>query len=100
MTTGAQRPAAGTLSARLRDVVAEELDAPALEVRGLRQLTGGASRETWYFEAVVPDAEPRRLVLRRDPPGSPREDGISAEAHAMACASRAGVPEPEILAYD
>jgi aminoglycoside phosphotransferase (APT) family kinase protein len=87
------------LSERLPSVLADALGEPDVRVQALRQLTGGASRETWYFEALVATEEPRRLILRRDPPGSPREQGISLEARAMMAAARAGVPEPEIVAY-
>jgi aminoglycoside phosphotransferase (APT) family kinase protein len=59
------------------------------EVTGLRRLTGGASRETWSF-----DAGGRPLILRLDRHGR----GMAVEADAIRAARRAGVPEPEILA--
>jgi aminoglycoside phosphotransferase (APT) family kinase protein len=99
MTAGAQQTVPPALDEGLRSVLAGELGEPDLEIRELRQLTGGASRETWYFEAATDGAEARKLILRRDPPGRPRAGGISVEAHAITSAARAGVPEPEILAY-
>jgi len=56
----------------------------AVEVRGLERLSGGASRETWRFDAVRADGTVDRLVLRRDPPGRPTVAGtMTNEADAM-----------------
>jgi aminoglycoside phosphotransferase (APT) family kinase protein len=75
-----------TLKDRLRATLAETLDDPGLEVEGLRQLTGGASRETW--------------ILRRDPL---LEDdgkvGFAVEAAVVRAAAAAGVPEPDVLLH-
>lgn len=79
------------LSVRLTEV----LDGP-VEVVGLHRLTGGASRETWSFSART-DAGTHRLVLRRDPPGPGRPDGMALEARAIAAAERAGVPVPPLV---
>src|SRR3546814_1142127 len=38
------------------------------EIVGLRRLSGGASRETWSFDAVA-DGEGRGLILQRLRPG-------------------------------
>lgn len=73
----------------LAKVLAARLGA---DVRELRQLTGGASRETWSFEA-----DGQRMVLRRDPPGDPRAEGMAREAAAIAAAARAGVPVPPLV---
>lgn len=62
------------------------------EIRDLRRLTGGASRETWAFQAGD-----RSLVLRRDPPGAGRPDEMAREAAAIAAAAEAGVPEPPLV---
>jgi aminoglycoside phosphotransferase (APT) family kinase protein len=67
-------------------------------VDGLRQLTGGASRQTWALDAVGADGSRRPLILRRDPPEAPRQ-GMQREAVAIKAAARAGVPEPEIIAH-
>ncbi len=66
-----------------------------VSIGGLTRLTGGASRETWSFEALAGDR--RRLVLRRDPVGEGRPDGMAREAAVLAAAYRAGVPVPELL---
>jgi aminoglycoside phosphotransferase (APT) family kinase protein len=89
--------AVGVLEEQLRAVVSEALS-EEVTVRDLRQLTGGASRETWSFDAVCGNGEIRPLILRRDPPEAPRE-GMSIEALAIQAAGRAGVPEPEVVAH-
>lgn len=68
-----------------------------VEVRGLRRLSGGASRETWEFEAAHPGGSAVRLVLRRDPVGAP-PTGLSLEARLLESARVAGVPVPGLIA--
>jgi aminoglycoside phosphotransferase (APT) family kinase protein len=65
-------------------------------VTGLTRLPGGASRETWSFTATSSDGSGRRLVLRRDPPGS-SSSGLRHEGSLIAAAHRAGIPVPEIV---
>jgi aminoglycoside phosphotransferase (APT) family kinase protein len=84
------------LSALLADRLTEVLGEP-VELAGLRRLTGGASRETWSFTALPRDGILRRLVLRRDPPGSGRPEGMAREAAAITAASRAGVAVPRLV---
>jgi aminoglycoside phosphotransferase (APT) family kinase protein len=64
-------------------------------VDGLRRLSGGASRETWAFDARV-GAERLALVLRRDP--APVHGGVdrSTEAAIVAAAHDAGVLAPRV----
>lgn len=89
----AERLAAGLAAVLGRD------RRPAPRIEGLRQLTGGASRETWAFAALRPGEPPRRLVVRRDPPTAIRAGGAMAiEAAAIEAARRAGVPEPLVVA--
>lgn len=86
---------------QLRAVVAAALADPAIELLDLRRLTGGASRETWSFRVRLGDGGSRALILRRDPPTAARTEGeMSREATAIAAAARAGVAEPELLAYN
>ncbi len=66
------------------------VDASAVD--GLRRLSGGASRETWSFTA-----DGRRLILRRDPPGSTK-GGMLMEAALLRAAADGGVPVPEVVA--
>ncbi|MHB1138938.1 MAG: phosphotransferase family protein [Microthrixaceae bacterium] len=69
-----------------------------VEVHGISRLSGGASRETWSFDAVDADGVVHELVLRRDPPGRPSVPGaIAREAAAMRAARGAGVAVPEVL---
>jgi aminoglycoside phosphotransferase (APT) family kinase protein len=64
-------------------------------VDGLRRLSGGASRETWAFDAQVGD-ERLELVLRRDP--APVRGGVdrTTEAAIVAAAHDAGVLAPRV----
>jgi aminoglycoside phosphotransferase (APT) family kinase protein len=41
----------------------------ATDVRELERMSGGASRETWSFDATAEDGSALELILRRDPPG-------------------------------
>jgi aminoglycoside phosphotransferase (APT) family kinase protein len=82
----------GALAARLTEV----LGGP-VEVADLHRLTGGASRETWSFTALPRGGAPRRLVLRRDPPGTSRPEGMAREAAAVGAAGHAGVAVPQLL---
>ncbi|GGT71082.1 phosphotransferase family protein [Actinomadura citrea] len=72
-----------------RDLAASLADRLGARVTGLRRLSGGASRETWSF-----DADGRPLVLRRDPPGSLDPTAMGREAGLLASAAAAGVPVP------
>jgi aminoglycoside phosphotransferase (APT) family kinase protein len=80
----------------LADRLTEVLGQPA-GVADLRRLTGGASRETWAFTALPGQGAPRRLVLRRDPPGTGRPEGMAVEARVLAVAARAGVAVPPLV---
>jgi aminoglycoside phosphotransferase (APT) family kinase protein len=88
------------LSSRLAAVLAPTLG-ETVEIRDLRRLTGGASRETWSFEAAHAGGTDE-LILRRAPAGSPAlkasTELMLLEAAAMREAARVGVPEPELLA--
>ena len=86
------------LAEQLERVVSEALS-QSVRIESLQQLTGGASRQTWSFDAVTDDGSVRPLIVRRDPPEA-RGTGMSTEAHAIRAARAAGVPEPEVLAFD
>jgi len=80
------------LAAALRGVLGP------VTVEGLTRLSGGASRETWSFDAVGTGGSRSELVLRRDPPGRPSEPGaMSREARVIAAARAAGLAVPEVL---
>jgi aminoglycoside phosphotransferase (APT) family kinase protein len=83
---------ASALAAALRPALGQ------VSVEGLARLSGGASRETWSFEAVHADGARTGLVLRRDPPGRPSEPGaMSREALAIGAAQAAGLKVPQVL---
>lgn len=89
------------MSAALVTGLAEVL-APTLgtdvTVQNLRELTGGASRTTWSFDAVTGSSR-RPLILRT---GAPDEvhAGMELEAAAQQAAVRAGAPVPHVLVAD
>jgi aminoglycoside phosphotransferase (APT) family kinase protein len=68
-------------------------------IDGLRRLSGGASRETWAFEAVALGGARHGLVLRRDPSAS-ESSGTdrSTEYALLEVAGRHGVPVPHVRA--
>jgi aminoglycoside phosphotransferase (APT) family kinase protein len=83
----------------LADLLARRISALAggdVAVEHLRRLTAGASRETWSFTAAGAGGR-RELVLRRDPPGADRPEGMAREAAAIAAAATAGVPVPPLV---
>jgi aminoglycoside phosphotransferase (APT) family kinase protein len=80
--------------ARLEQAVARHLGAD-VRIEGLRRLSGGASRETWSFDAVPVDGgAARALVLRRDPGADAGLGGRQAEFDLLQAAEPAGVPVP------
>jgi aminoglycoside phosphotransferase (APT) family kinase protein len=85
------------LETGLRNVLRRVWDDPSADLSSLARLTGGASSETWTFDAHRGRGATERLVLRRDPPSLSRPGGIVREAAAIRAAARAGVPEPEVL---
>jgi aminoglycoside phosphotransferase (APT) family kinase protein len=83
------RPVEGALAAALAAAVG------ARTVTGLRRLSGGASRETWAF-----DADDRPLILQRERPGGLRKAGMATEAALLQAAAGQGVPVPAVVATD
>ncbi len=74
----------------------------AAEVDGLRRLSGGASRETWSFDAVL-DGARRSLILQRLRPGasaSTTATPIALEAALLRIAADHGVPVAAVIADD
>ncbi len=84
-------------SEELGSALAEVLG--AREVSAVERLSGGASRETWAFEAEL-DGTARRLILQRERPGGLREGGMGIEAAVLRAAGAAGVPVPSVIACD
>lgn len=65
-------------------------------VDGLRRLSGGASRETWSFDATDTHGERHALVLRRDPGAHTGTSSRSTEYDLLRAAAGAGVPVPNV----
>jgi aminoglycoside phosphotransferase (APT) family kinase protein len=85
-------------TAMLADALYDRLGPVTIE--GMTRLSGGASRETWAFDAIRADGCATELVLRRDPPGRPSEPGaMGREALAMTAAGVAGLAVPEVLLW-
>src|SRR5262245_24649678 len=81
------------LSEGVLEVLAERGLAAAPVTLG--RIPGGASRETWLLEA---DGE--RFVIRRDPPGAGSLVAQAQEFELIRRAAAAGVPVPEVLAFE
>jgi aminoglycoside phosphotransferase (APT) family kinase protein len=80
----------------LASVAARHLE-PEVTVEGVRRLSGGASRETWTFDARHPDGRVDALVLRRDPGGHALGSSDRAtEYELVRAAAAAGVPVPAV----
>jgi aminoglycoside phosphotransferase (APT) family kinase protein len=91
---------AGEIKTRLETFLARESGAPEVTVEGLRRLAGGASRETWSFDAVLGRdgaGERRSLVLRRDRADSLLANGRRDELLLMRALREQGVPVPDVL---
>ena len=70
----------------------------AVRVEGLTHIPGGASRETYGFDAVEADGSRRGLILRRDPVGSLIDTDREVEFLAYrSFHGRVPVPEPVVL---
>ncbi len=86
---------------RLAAYLATKLpDADDVRVDGLARIFGGASRETYRFVLHARqggEATSRRLILRRDPPGSLIETERSVEFAAYRGFHGTAVPVPEAL---
>ncbi len=85
----------GALRAALEAYLRTEL-APETTVDALERMTGGASRETWAFDAAS-DGGSRPLVLRRDRPGGVLGTSRGTERAVLAAAAKAGVPVPGVV---
>jgi aminoglycoside phosphotransferase (APT) family kinase protein len=62
------------------------------------RLSGGASKQTWSFDAIGSDGARSGLILRRDPPGRPSEPGaVDREAAAITIAHDTGLAVPQLF---
>lgn len=88
-----------TLAERLGSAIRRRIGAPG-EIRALARLTGGATKATWSFDAVVGD-ETLPLILQQASalPGTARAQPLvhgTQDALLMQAAARAGVPAPRV----
>lgn len=82
------RPDPDTLAAALTRMTGASCD-----VRDLRRLSGGASRETWSFST----SDGKQLILRRDPGAYAGQSDRSTEYEVLRAAHEAGVAVPEVV---
>jgi aminoglycoside phosphotransferase (APT) family kinase protein len=68
----------------------------AATIGDLRRLSGGASRETWSFDAVTAGGARHGLVLRRDPGASTGQSDRSVEFALLDAAHKGGVATPRV----
>jgi aminoglycoside phosphotransferase (APT) family kinase protein len=67
-----------------------------VRIEHLRRLSGGASRETWAFDALLGDGDPHALVLRRDPGAHGGMSERAVEYAVLEAAARDGVAAPAV----
>jgi aminoglycoside phosphotransferase (APT) family kinase protein len=83
----------------LTSFIRRRTDARAVGIENLVRLSGGASRETWAFDATIEEGEGQRreeLIFRCDPfEGTPISTGRALEHQLISAAWKAGVVVPE-----
>src|SRR5581483_10241670 len=76
MTPTTKQLDAERLTPLLADFIKRSSRARQVQIKGLRLLTGGASRQTWSFDAAIEHTDGRRetlpLILRSDPHEGPQ----------------------------
>lgn len=95
-------PGARSLERALEVALAPRIGA-TVQVAGLQRVTGGASRETWRFDAVggADGGERHELVLRRDPPRRPGPPGgMGRESRVLRIAHEVGLAVPAVVLSD
>lgn len=84
------------LGRRLRDFLAAETGDRAVTIEHLRRMPGGASRETWSFDATFDGRARQSLILRRDPGRTSVGSDRGLEFRVLRAAHAAGVRVPEV----
>ncbi|HRD45670.1 MAG TPA: phosphotransferase family protein [Caulobacter sp.] len=87
-----------SLQAQIEAYLTRVWGSPAV-VTMLSRIPGGASRETYRLD-VVSGGETRRLILRRDPPGSLIDTERKIEFEAIRSFHGSGLPAPEAVALE
>jgi aminoglycoside phosphotransferase (APT) family kinase protein len=80
------------LARELHDALARAWGDEGVRIEGLRRLSGGATSETWSFDAVPSDAPPAPLILRRTRARTVDEGAL------LRAAAAGGVPVPAVVA--
>ncbi|MGB3410728.1 MAG: phosphotransferase [Microthrixaceae bacterium] len=83
------------LSIRLAEILTPLLG--QVEIQDLTRLTGGASRETWSFDAVDSAELRTGLILQREQGGTALGIPFPQEDRLLRAAAHAGVPVAEIV---
>jgi aminoglycoside phosphotransferase (APT) family kinase protein len=73
---------------------------PSAAVDGLTRIHGGASRETYAFDLLLPNGARHGLILRRDPPASLIDTERAVEFAAYRSVHGKGVPVPRAIALE
>lgn len=85
---------------KLAAFLKREHEAKSVRIENLRLLTGGASRQTWSFDAIIEhangDRETLALVSRADPRKGPNMMSRETEYRLLEAAAEAGVPVPRV----
>jgi aminoglycoside phosphotransferase (APT) family kinase protein len=84
-----------SLADQLRDYLTRIAGEP-VEVRDLARIPGGASRETYRYDAMV-GGDTRGYILRRDPPGSLIDTDRRLEFLAIRSFETTGVAAPRVV---
>ena len=88
------------LDERLTKFLKRSHGARSVRIEGLRLLTGGASRQTWSFDAVIEDAggqiSRQALILRGDPRRGPNLMPREMEYALLKAAGEEGIPVPKV----
>jgi aminoglycoside phosphotransferase (APT) family kinase protein len=85
-----------SLDARALEPVASRALGCAVTVENLRRLSGGASRETWSFDAIDDTGDRHGLVLRRDPGAHTGQSDRSTEYALLEAARNGAVAVPRV----
>ena len=93
------RGASLMLQQRIQEYLSAKIGADDVAVSNLVRIPGGASRETWSFDARWPEngmEVERGFVLRRDPDASLLETARDLEFRVMDAVAGHGVPVPKM----
>ena len=83
------------------NLISDRLGQNVTEVKDLKRLSGGASQETWSFNAVSPTGM-RKMILRRSPfgpsgAGESQAIGLAKEAEILRAVQETDIPAPEVI---